>query len=595
MPEVHEDMSYRNLINKAYIEPIKSVLAIDDQYQSLDNLLANLQRGTPLTANAELTRQIQTLEMVRGNNWLADMDNGQTDPGSTIFDRLHQCDLLLLDYHLDENNQDDPEKALNILSQLNQNHHFNLVIVYTAASNLNKVRSEIFTKLSSSKNELFSKPTQGVEQLLEQWSDDGESYQDEMLESISRSDLETVLSTPSIIDEANEFTAIFSPVDLILSSANENLSTVQKQQLYIKLLEFKVAELKESGDFSGHSTMKISKNDSPVIWLKTEKLFISVVSKASVEPQNLIESLKLAIENWNPTCHRLLLSKIKSELDDNGQSFENEVLNCRYTNVGWLEQFYNNNDDGTHVTVSRLMEGLTSSLKHNEDLSKYASELKKYIQIETLETVVTKESNQSIVFQADKEKIRSNLNAYICSQSPTGNHLAPGHIIEWRERDITYYFICLTPACDLVPRESKGWKENLGNVFPVNLVKLELHTDLYTNRKDKQKLAKDIVSGNHLFIKIDSEVKGFSFSKDLKSSPHWEQCYAENQGKFSISNGHLTLSLARTRYNPASLCIESRFISCRVVGQLRYEYALNLVNKLGTTLTRVGLDFVPLN
>ena len=232
MLEVQENISYKSLINQAYIEPIKSVLAIDDQYQSLDTVLDNLQNGTKLTANSELARQIQTLKMVRENNWLADMHNGQTDSDSTIFDRLHQCDLLLLDYHLDNNEQDDPEKALNILSKLNQNHHFNLVIVYTAASNLNKVKSEIFNKLSSGNSELFHNQTEDARSLLKQWDEDGESYQDDMLSKITRSDLEKVLSNPLIIDETIEFTAIFTPINLILNSSDENLSDSQKKQLY---------------------------------------------------------------------------------------------------------------------------------------------------------------------------------------------------------------------------------------------------------------------------------------------------------------------------------------------------------------------------
>jgi hypothetical protein len=594
MPEVQEETSYKDLISKAYIEPIKSVLAIDDQYQSLDNVLDNLQSGTSLTANAELTRQIQTLEMVRDNNWLADMHNGQTDSDSTIFERLHQCDLLLLDYHLDENNPDDPEKALNILSKLNQNHHFNLVIVYTAASNLNKVKSEIFNKLSSGNSELFNKHTEDAKGLLEQWDEEGESYQGDMLSTITRSDLDVVLSNPSIVELPHEFNAIFTPIDLILNSENQDLSGEIKLQLYIELLKLKVEEFKHAGDFSGHSAVKLSSNASSSIWLKTEKLFISVVSKASVEPQNLIESLKLAIEDWSPTCHRLLLSKIKSELDDNGQSIENEVLDCGYTNIGWLEQFYNNDDDGTHVTVSRLMEGLTSSLKQNSELSSYANDLKAYIQNETFEQVVEQESNQSIVFQNDKEKVRSSLNSYICSHVPTGKHLTPGHVIEWREKDLVNYFICLTPACDLVPRASKGWKERLGSAFPVKLLKLELHDHIYTSKKQKKSLSDDINSNNHLFLKIDNKIKGFTITKDKKSNPHWEQCYADNQGFFEIYESELFIYLARTQYNPASQCLESRFKKCRIVSQLRYEYALNFVNKLGTNLTRIGLDYVVL-
>lgn len=34
------------------------------------------------------------------------------------------------------------------------------------------------------------------------------------------------------------------------------------------------------------------------------------------------------------------------------------------------------------------------------------------------------------------------------------------------------------------------------------------------------------------------------------------------------------------------------FASRQVVAQLRYEYALNLVQRLGGTFTRIGLDYV---
>jgi hypothetical protein len=35
-----------------------------------------------------------------------------------------------------------------------------------------------------------------------------------------------------------------------------------------------------------------------------------------------------------------------------------------------------------------------------------------------------------------------------------------------------------------------------------------------------------------------------------------------------------------------------RKYQAQVVAQLRYEYALNLMQRLGTSMTRVGLDFV---
>lgn len=32
-------------------------------------------------------------------------------------------------------------------------------------------------------------------------------------------------------------------------------------------------------------------------------------------------------------------------------------------------------------------------------------------------------------------------------------------------------------------------------------------------------------------------------------------------------------------------------VKAKIVGQLRYEYALNLIQKLGIEFTRIGLDF----
>ncbi|MFZ8144783.1 response regulator receiver domain [Alteromonas macleodii] len=595
MLESYENSNFKSLVRKAYIDPIKSVLAIDDQYYSLDGLLDSIQRNTHLTENTELSRQLETLRMVRSRNWLADMHDGQGDP--TIFERLHQCDLLLLDYHLDKANPDDPEQALNILSKLNENHHFNLVIVYTAAENLKEVRTEIFSKLSSDESNIFNIEKEYINDLIKEWEEEGESYTEEMLEKISKADLELALTKPSTLNDDETFEALFTPIELILDSNEIQLPCEEKNKLYIKLLELKIQECKSNGDFSGKASVSRSDDVSPSIWLRTDKLFIAIVSKQEVSPSDLIDCLENAIENWSPTCHRLLLSKIKQELDDNGQSFENEILKCKYTNAGWLEQFTNTDEfgNGTHLTISRLMEGLSSSLHQNKELNDYANDLKQYIELETFDKVMVKESNDTFNSRESSEAIKMHLNSYICSQQPVGKHLMPGHIIEWKENSTTEYFVCLTPACDLVPRTAKGWKERLGDIFPVKLLKLEPHEDHYHNAKGRRKLAGEIVTGNHLFLKIDSKIRGFSYSVDFKSNPHWEQCYVENRGKTSIENEELSISLARTRFNPASLCLDNRFFKCRVVGHLRYEYAVNLINKLGTSLTRVGLDFVNLN
>jgi hypothetical protein len=62
--------------------------------------------------------------------------------------------------------------------------------------------------------------------------------------------------------------------------------------------------------------------------------------------------------------------------------------------------------------------------------------------------------------------------------------------------------------------------------------------------------------------------------------------YAERKGELK----DLEFEVLCTKPEGQGLVYER--VQARVVSQLRYEYALNLVQRLGTTFTRIGLDFV---
>ncbi len=66
---------------------------------------------------------------------------------------------------------------------------------------------------------------------------------------------------------------------------------------------------------------------------------------------------------------------------------------------------------------------------------------------------------------------------------------------------------------------------------------------------------------------------------------------ASNYGQFAIA-ADKTGQLELQTLSGESGELEITKVNARIVAQLRYEYALNLVNKLGTEFTRIGLDFV---
>jgi hypothetical protein len=120
----------------------------------------------------------------------------------------------------------------------------------------------------------------------------------------------------------------------------------------------------------------------------------------------------------------------------------------------------------------------------------------------------------------------------------------------------------------------------VGTLMPFTAVKLHsVPTDA--------KLLKAVQSNRYLFIRANEEVKAFAFSKEETANPHWFTLYATNQGR--LRSGH-QFEVQRMEWSNNNRLVARKY-DAQVVAQLRYEYALNLAQKLGTFLTRVGLDF----
>ena len=169
-------------------------------------------------------------------------------------------------------------------------------------------------------------------------------------------------------------------------------------------------------------------------------------------------------------------------------------------------------------------------------------------------------------------------NVFVCSMEPVGSHLTTGHVFEMSD----IHWLCLSPACDMVPSQISDWRTAaLGKRLPFLAVKLH---SISTTR-----VTKDIHSNRFLFLRFKDQLSGFCFNDPSRaeSSPQWDLLYAENRGEFTGKKFQFTVS----RIEQGKTKLLSKRLEAKVVGQLRYEYALNLIQKLGVSLTRVGLDF----
>ncbi len=593
MADTQVNIDYRSLVEQAYIQPIKSVLAIDDQYRALDSYLDEQSQISGVVYDKP--RQKQVLEMVRSKSWLADMHDGQSkgidDP---LFKRLHQCDLLLLDYHLDPHENNDPTKALQILATLNENHHFNLVVVYTRATDLQEVKREIFFRLSGANFDVLDRTFQSIQAVFDEWSELGDEPLEDLLGAITDQELYTALVNTSDVGELIE--TQISPLKTIMSDLGCELpSSISDKDFYLYLLKEKVQRMNGNGDFRGEESVAINAGEGTPIWLKTNRLFVAVISKEAVEPIDLPNALLNALEDWRPTTHRLLLSKIKNELDDNGQAFEEEILHCDYTNAGWLNEF-SLNPNGYSLTVSRLMEGVNNSVIASSELKAFSEHLRTHVNNTGLKQSISYESRSRIDLGEDVERIKVNksLNCYIGTKNVDSEHLATGHVVEWTSDENKEMLLCLTPICDLVPgrTEGRGWKQDLAPYLPVKVIRL-IKQELGSTQE--KKVLKDITKKPVVVLNVDGETGVYLAAESGKSVFH-EQVFADAQGVFEKRKSGFVVTLNRTKIKNDDGTDELRLSTssqdCRVVGQLRYEYALNLLQLLGQDLTKIGLDFV---
>ena len=177
----------------------------------------------------------------------------------------------------------------------------------------------------------------------------------------------------------------------------------------------------------------------------------------------------------------------------------------------------------------------------------------------------------------DKKQAALEHNAFVCSMDPTGWHLTTGHVFHMAGA----YWLCASPSCDMVPSQISSWQTAiLGERLPFIGVRLE--------EFDPRRAPNDISSKRFFFLRCDGEYMGYRFNYPCEdSAPRWEVLYADDRGQFAGPNLEFTVSCIQEE--------KSKLVGnpqdAKVVGQLRYEYALNLIQKLGVSLTRIGLDF----
>jgi hypothetical protein len=595
--------SYRSFIREAFIDPIRTAVVVDDEYPTLSELLSlngpsqdeREQKLLPVEKQKNADNVKKIIDFCRAQQptpWLVDVHDGRTptlEKEQVMAAHFDHTDLLILDYHLEKAAGSD--KSLKILQRLAANGHFNLVAVYTQdreglGNGVHRALVDIALGLAYPDQaiELDERAARYPARKISEWEDAKPGIFDQLLDSLDEVAFLKVLENPDrrwgsvlALAELQALARLFAEVP-----ASLNL-TVDVLFRYV----LSKAQSKYRPKMAKQSFGRVMFGEGPDVanWIRTDSLFVTVISKEH-DPSSIPDKLLTALEAWDPIPHRLIMSKMRSELSLKGGIAETDALRNRHLQAAWLrdilEEQRSRRQTNVRQDVARHWESLGGTIWPG--VLDFSDRLTEFLAQSDREALFKRFDRYGARTEASQVYLQ--INSYVCSKPTEGHHLSTGHVYRTGSDATTHqYWLCLTPACDLEPGQGadSGWKKRLGSWMPLKIVRLF--------KASEEVALTEATRGHHLFLPIDGEVQLFGFADAKSDKPEavptlrWEQAFAKNFGNFDDG---ATIEIARLSAKDG---LEVDVGKAVVVGQLRYEYALNLLNRLGAHLSRVGLDF----
>jgi hypothetical protein len=616
--------TYSDLIIEAFVRPIRSVAVIDDEYPTLNcflNVEINKDKGFTVIPKQvepeEKQLKIENIERLNAitqmcqkkHKWSVSVYDGKTPKfGLNQQDHeecLNHSDLLILDYHLDGDTADGV-RARNILSSLSQNNHFNLVVVHTKGdeNDIESVFNDILKDLLKIERHDFS-IDDDTDSTIESWLDEHDPDGTDITvvgNSLDIKDLIRVLTCDvlkaNIRNPKHPF--YYAQVDIKALVDGTDLSQFEVVS-WLLLKELAKHEGLQSGHINSHLDWKYEEDAN---FIATGRVFITVVKKEANEAAELLyDKLCSALTKQNATPMYLLMAKMRYELDERGLAQASDIINNRYAQAGWLFNLLDKSDiDPTQheKAIDLHWEQLSTSSKG--ELVDFSKRLISSLKVATLDkrSIVKRFFRECV---GDKDLALGSLNAYSCSRSVSNYHLTTGTILETENDEL---WVCLSPACDLVPKQRQNdWEDRIGlNHIAFKAIKLHKDDTLLSKANSK---AND---NEYVFLNIDGELDFYKFSD---GNPQWETFYAHDLGVFNSKGEVKEISVNCLRIEVPNKAIEEVAegavkevaksvaveiptlkvveLKMKVIAELRYEYALNFLHKFGANQTRVGLGF----
>lgn len=515
-------------------------------------------------------------------------------------DHLHQSDLLVLDYNLEGAASGlGGQKARGILRSVLTNRHFNLIALHTDEKDIFEVfyqcLFDLMPSCTSKFDERLNKSIKEIENSISELEQSDEIDRNDIIKLLTNEKYFSIRRSNSVFsDTLREFMQL----EGLLSDVAKAGDDLKFEKGKLKSFFFWVIREFEKRKFSNHLAEEHLeeikwKAEGDRIWLRTARGFVAFIRKNTAD---ILGELQKSIEDWEPTPSRLISAKYRSELSDAGVVAEDRTLSKKHAFAYFYKDLKAPGHGGLSEIDSQRMR-LAKLKSHINGKSEALTSVVEDAVIEFAEKIRDTENKTGANFEAhygvslsegrELGKARAHYNSYVSTLSlkPGSEQLDSGHIFQWGGN----WWVCATPACDLqLGQNTTAFMGSSSNLRPFTALLLEPAGNDY-----EQITNNHINSGLFCFVETNKgDVVCLGLQKMTDTNPFqngkvtWRTFVAERAGL--IDNGELLLTVPKLA--PSEMKLDQGQ-KAQVVAKLRYEYALNFIQKVGTSVTRIGLGY----
>ncbi|MBL8618277.1 MAG: hypothetical protein JNM72_21870 [Deltaproteobacteria bacterium] len=560
-----------------YVNSIRSVLFVDDGFPTLGD--------SDSSAFGEPERARALWKGFTERGWLCDIENRVRSGGGEgeavldpIVRRIANADLLVLDYHLDGN---DPKDALEIVARLARDPSPNLVVVYTAETNLTRVLLSMAFAARGRR----------------EWPTDTKHQ---------HAEVDIFFEVPWTLKDMKDFLCGSDAWHATWSEAlqahlDEDSLPEDSLSLGALTLENHLADFACIDTFNRDKIDKIASSETEY-WFQCGNLFLVVVPKfVEAEPNGiegavhldehsaLVDKLAAAIKSWDPPWMGCAIAQSRRPISD-GAFRDDVVLPSDALQSALLHYIKRSTDDA--MKRSRALEVAEHLLER-----RFAGGTR------VLADALLAHLSEQADLQTDPDETKKlvELNAFLASLTTIPSHITLGTILKVGDE----YWVCASPACDMEPRVPSQtlapWHFGLAPFKPFQAVRL----DVLTDESKVNKAAKEAEVGRNIFFYEVTEPGahpssrvGKSFEDNGDPRPKLELMFAAELGAFrdhKVGCWRCTVQpIAPPNDGQGPTRARPAFHECQaeVVGQLRAPYAERFLQYVGAHLSRIGVDYV---